>query len=379
MATQILLIEDDVQMRENVEELLTLQGFQVETATNGREGITQAMLHAPDLILCDVMMPEVTGYQVLEVVRANRLIANVPFIFLTARSDTSDMRRGMDLGADDYLTKPFTFQNLLRTIESRLKREDSRKAELRTQIDTFRHKLASVTAHEYNTALSGIIGISSLLLDDYQQLTDEETVEMMGMIKVSGLRLKRSLDNIQLMDTLQQLDPSHADAYAYFSKGNSWLTAEQVERIVQAVAYRLDRALRYQLTIQSVPLCISEDNLRICLEELIDNAFKFSASTQKVCLTGACDGTHYRLTLINKGQPFKACYYDQIAPYTQFDRQQYEQQGFGLGLAIVKRILELNQGQLHISSLADDETAVSIWLQLDEQASRLKESEQIPT
>ncbi|WP_080057453.1 hybrid sensor histidine kinase/response regulator [Spirosoma aerolatum] len=368
MATQILLIEDDVQMRENVEELLTLQGFQVETATNGREGITQAMLHAPDLILCDIMMPELSGYQVLEVIRTNRLIANVPFIFLTAKSDTSDMRRGMDLGADDYLTKPFTFQNLLRTIESRLKREDLRKAELKTQIDTFRHKLASVTAHEYNTALAGIISISSLVLDDYQQLSDEETVEMMGMVKVSGLRLKRSLDNIQLMDTLQQIDASRTNAYAYFSKGSCCITAKQVEGIVQAVLYRLDRTLSYQLSIQSVSLRISEDSLRLCLEELIDNAFKFSDCTQKVRLTGACDGDQYRLVFINKGQPFKACYYDQIAPYTQFDRQQYEQQGFGLGLAIVKRILELNQGRLCIASKSDDETTVSIWLQLDKQA-----------
>ncbi|MBN8825190.1 MULTISPECIES: response regulator [unclassified Spirosoma] len=366
MATQILLIEDDVQIRENVEELLTSQGFQVETATNGREGITQAMLHLPDLILCDIMMPEVSGYQVLEVVRSNRLIANVPFIFLTAKSDTSDMRRGMDLGADDYLTKPFTFQNLLRTIESRLKREYMRKIDLKTQIDTFRHKLASVTAHEYNTALAGIIGISSLLLDDYQQLSDEETIEMMGMVKVSGLRLKRSLDNIQLMDILQQIDPSRTEAYAYFSKGSSCITAERVESLIEAVLYRLDRTIGYQLSIQSVSLRMSEDSLRICLEELIDNAFKFSNATQKVLLVGVCDDNQYRLTFTNTGQPFKACYHDQIAPYTQFDRQQYEQQGFGLGLAIVKRILELNQGQLCISSKSDDETTVSIWLQLDE-------------
>ncbi|WP_240543711.1 response regulator transcription factor [Spirosoma foliorum] len=121
MATQILLIEDDVQMRENVAELLTLQGFQVETATNGREGISQALVHSPDLILCDIMMPEVSGYQVLEVVRSNRLISKVPFIFLTAKSDPTDLRRGMELGADDYLTKPFTLQNLLNTIESQLK------------------------------------------------------------------------------------------------------------------------------------------------------------------------------------------------------------------------------------------------------------------
>ncbi|GAB4043539.1 hybrid sensor histidine kinase/response regulator [Spirosoma litoris] len=361
MATQILLIEDDVQMRENVEELLTLQGFQVETATNGREGISQALLHSPDLILCDIMMPEVSGYQVLEVVRTNYLISNVPFIFLTAKSDPTDLRRGMDLGADDYLTKPFTSQNLLNTIESRLKREDLRKALLKTQINTFQQKLASAATHEYNTALAGIIGFSSLLAENFQQFTAAETLSMMSMIKISGLRLKRSLDTIQRMDLLQQLDPAH-EAYSYFSTGNSFITAEEVEHVAQSVSERQDRVLDYHLSIQSAQLRISEDNLRICLEELIDNAFKFSDPMQKVSLTGECEGSQYRLTFINTGQPFKQDYYNQIAPYMQFERQRYEQQGFGLGLAIVKKILELNQGRLTISSLLVEETSVSICL-----------------
>ncbi|QDK82755.1 hybrid sensor histidine kinase/response regulator [Spirosoma sp. KCTC 42546] len=361
MATQILLIEDDVQIRENIEELLMLQGFQVETATNGREGISQAMLKPPDLILCDIMMPEVDGYQVLEVVRNNRSIATVPFIFLTAKSDLADMRRGMDLGADDYLTKPFTLENLLRTIASRLQREALRKADLTTRLEKYRHTLASVTAHEYNTALAGIIGFSSLLIDDFQQFNSEETVSMVTMIKLSGLRLKRSLDNIQLMDVLQQVDPFHID-YNYFSTGCATITAALADTYMLAVEHRQDREIAYQLDVESAPLQISEENLKICLGELLDNAVKFSGSTQTVRLVGKPDGTDYCFTFTNKGQPFKEEYCDQIAPYKQFDRNKYEQQGFGLGLSIVKRILELNHGRLTIESPSEGETTVSMWI-----------------
>ncbi|MEZ0609065.1 response regulator [Fibrella sp. WM1] len=364
MDTQILLIEDDTQIRENIKELLTLRGFRVETANNGRDGISQAMLLSPDLILCDIMMPEINGYQVLDVIRTNRAFATTPFIFLTAKSDPTDIRSGMNLGADDYLTKPFTFQSLLHTIDSRLKREELRKSALKTQMETYRNTLTTVSAHEYNTPLTGIIGFSSILINDYQRYTLDEAVSMMTMIKLSGLRLKRSLDNSRLMNTLMSLDPTQK-AYTHFSTGSTVVTHQLVESYLQAVRHRLDRSVPYELAIQSAPLGLSGENLRICLEELIDNAIKFSDQTQPIQISGAPDGALYRFTFVNKGQPFRPEFSSQIAPYQQFERGQYEQQGFGLGLAIVKKILELNQGRLVIDSPAEGETVVSIWVKGD--------------
>jgi two-component system OmpR family response regulator len=122
MDTKLLIIEDELQIRQNLAELLTLKGFTVESSTNGREGIEHALVFKPDLILCDVMMPELNGYQVLEAIRSDHpSLSGVPFIFLTAKADKSDFRLGMNLGADDYLTKPFTSADLLAAIESRLK------------------------------------------------------------------------------------------------------------------------------------------------------------------------------------------------------------------------------------------------------------------
>jgi two-component system, OmpR family, response regulator len=119
--TQLLLIEDDLQIRNNLTELLTLQGYKVEAASSGLDGLECAQSHRPDLILCDVMMPQIDGYQVLEAIRTDRSLSAIPFIFLTAKANSTDIRFGMNLGADDYLTKPFTSDDLISAIESRLK------------------------------------------------------------------------------------------------------------------------------------------------------------------------------------------------------------------------------------------------------------------
>jgi len=126
MPTYILLIEDEEQIRKNLLEILSLKGYQVVAAADGLEGVSIAKQQPPDLILCDIMMPHLSGYHVLELIRAHEPLMSVPFIFLTAKSDMVDLRRGMDLGADDYLTKPFSTKDLLAAIESRLKRHQQK-------------------------------------------------------------------------------------------------------------------------------------------------------------------------------------------------------------------------------------------------------------
>ena len=118
----ILLIEDNDLIRENTAELLALAGFAVLTAENGETGVAQALATKPDLVVCDIMMPVLDGYGVLQIFNQNPRLAGVPFIFLTAKTERLDRRRGMALGADDYLTKPFDKAELLSAIAGRLNR-----------------------------------------------------------------------------------------------------------------------------------------------------------------------------------------------------------------------------------------------------------------
>lgn len=134
----ILVIEDEPLLRSNLLTILEMEGFKVTVAENGKRGMESARRQAPDLIICDVMMPVMDGYTVLENLRSDRATASVPFIFLTAKSDRADLRTGMTLGADDYLTKPFTVDELLAAIDSRFRRAQ----QLRSKFKPAFHSLA---------------------------------------------------------------------------------------------------------------------------------------------------------------------------------------------------------------------------------------------
>jgi DNA-binding response OmpR family regulator len=125
MSTKILIIEDNQDIRENTAELLELSGYTVETASDGIEGVRMAKFGKPNLVICDIMMPHLDGFGVLQVFATQPELATIPFIFLTAKTDRADMRKGMEMGADDYLTKPFQEVELLRAIESRLKKQQA--------------------------------------------------------------------------------------------------------------------------------------------------------------------------------------------------------------------------------------------------------------
>lgn len=127
MSKKVLIIEDNNDIRENVVEILELAGYQVSEAKNGKAGVELAVKNLPDVILCDIMMPELDGYGVLYMLNKNPETATIPFIFLTAKAERIDLRKGMEMGADDYLTKPFDDMDLLNAIESRLKKKELQK------------------------------------------------------------------------------------------------------------------------------------------------------------------------------------------------------------------------------------------------------------
>lgn len=136
---KILVIEDNSEVRENLEEILELYGYEVELAEDGKVGVDKALANVPDLILCDVMMPRLDGFGVLNIIAKKPETASIPFIFLTAKAEKSDFRRGMNLGADDYIAKPFYKDELLSVIETRLKKSEK----LKQQFDGTAHGLSA--------------------------------------------------------------------------------------------------------------------------------------------------------------------------------------------------------------------------------------------
>ncbi len=155
----ILVIEDNEDIRENVEEILTLSDYKVLTAANGKEGVEVATSKKPDLIICDIMMPGIDGYGVLHVLHKDPATQDIPFIFLTSKSERSDFRAAMEMGADDYITKPFSGNELLNAIESRLKKIDIVKKSLPADLrglNELRSALGSGKTLEQLTAESNV-------------------------------------------------------------------------------------------------------------------------------------------------------------------------------------------------------------------------------
>ncbi len=140
----ILIIEDNEDIRENVAEILMLSNYKVLMATNGKEGIESAQKHIPDLIICDIMMPGVDGYGVLHILHNDVSTQNIPFIFLTSKSERSDFRSAMEMGADDYITKPFAGNELLNAIQSRFKKVDIMKKQLTPDLAGFNELMSTV-------------------------------------------------------------------------------------------------------------------------------------------------------------------------------------------------------------------------------------------
>ena len=151
---KILLIEDNLNMRENTIEMLELANYQVVAAENGLIGVKLAVKENPDLIICDIMMPELDGYGVLYMVIQNPATAGIPFIFLTAKTEKKDFRKGMSMGADDYLTKPFDRMELLDAIEGRLKKSEIFKREFTRNMNGLNEFLSAAKSVEELNKLS---------------------------------------------------------------------------------------------------------------------------------------------------------------------------------------------------------------------------------
>ena len=150
---KILLIEDNYDIRHNTAEILELSNYKVLVAENGKIGVEMAMEYKPDLIICDIMMPVLDGYGVLHAVHKNESIKNTPFIFLTAKTERSDFRKGMELGADDFVTKPFSGTELLNAVDSRLNKIGQLKKELSNGSEVFNHLM---TVSEDKNALQSL-------------------------------------------------------------------------------------------------------------------------------------------------------------------------------------------------------------------------------
>ncbi len=365
--TTVLIIEDQSDVRENIEAILGLEGYETLTAEHGVIGVKLAKAHRPDLILCDVMMPNLDGYGVLQELRQDSSTASIPFIFLTAKAERASLRSAMELGADDYLTKPFTLEELLNAITARLAKHNAIEADVAQELNQLRSNITRSLPHELLTPLNGILASTDLLLGCYNSLDAEEILSSLEDIKLSGQRLYRLIQNFLLFAELELIASTPERAQAWQNRLAQVVNSKPIiEVVAKNVAQSLERVDDLTLNLEDAIVKISEMDLIKITEEILTNAFKFSQKGTPVIVTSSVNGKEFILSISDRGRGMTPEQIDKIGAYMQFERKLYEQQGSGLGLVISKQITELYGGQLKIQSTLNEKTIVSIYLRLSQ-------------
>ena len=348
--SKILVIDDESWLREMIRLALEQQGFEVIEASDGAEGIAQAREQRPDLILCDVNMDTAgAGYTMLAKLRENPTTAAIPFILMTGLADAAGMRHGMELGADDYLPKPFKVDELYATVNARLRKAETVRAEAEKKLSHLRSQISLVLPHEMRTPLNGIISNAELLAESAGAFDAATIAEMSREICVSGQRLERLIENFLIFAQLEILaaDPQSVTALRAAQTPRPAAVARDAAR---AQADKAGRAGDLILELADVPLPMAEDYFKKIAQELVQNALKFSdaGSSVSVRLKSTPDGVEFSVR--DDGRGFSTEQINRIGAYMQFERKMQDEQGFGMGLAIAKKLVELHGGELLIDS-----------------------------
>lgn len=350
---RILVVEDEIDLLENIAELLRTEGYEVLEAKDGENAVRQAWKNKPDLILCDILLPKIDGFTVLSILSKDPQTAIIPFIFLTAMTERADMRRGMTLGADDYITKPFTRTELLQAIEIRFKKRELMERETNRKLAELRASITQSLPQEVLTSLSVILGYSEMLIDEKNSV---QTPELAREIYRSGNRLLRLVQNYLALADVQRFKTDH-NLRKQLKDSRILSVRELVSEMSAQKASSEGRLDDLQLSMDDSPLMISEAHLLKIVEEILDNALRYSPEGTRIMIIGEKSDSYYLLQVRDSGRGIPA---DQL----KWLNNGPEPGNSGLGLVIVNQLLDLYGGQLIIESEYGQETQVKVLLPL---------------
>jgi len=363
---KILVIEDEDGIRLEVIDWLTFEGHEVFSAANGREGVDVARSCIPDLILSDITMPELDGYGVLMAIHQQQDLASIPFIFLTARADKSFMRHGMELGADDYLTKPFSRAELLSAINARIERVQSIKLGTREEINALKSKILRVVGHELKTPLLSVTLVQEVIEHQLGQLSGDEMADLLQTMRAGTDRLQHVVQQILYLTQIE----GGALSVESIEKSGSAVFVNQL--IVSAIdmargfAYRNQRGQIYQDAQNSdVTVWGNVDLLRHALAELLSNALAFSSEGKAIVIREWKVGDYVWIGIMDQGHGMSDAdgARAQLA-FEQIQRETHEQQGLGIGLTVAQQIIRIHGGEVRIESVIGEGTQVLVRLPL---------------
>ena len=366
--TKILVIEDEAILREEIVEWLTMEDYTAFSAEDGLIGVEAAFRQLPDLIVCDVTMPHLDGYSVLAELNANPATAGIPFIFVTARVTHEDIRYGMSLGADDYITKPFTRVELLQTIQVRLAKKAAQEQEHQHALEHLQQaltqeqerrllnaKLVAMFSHDFRNPLTTILLSNNLLREQGHRLDEERRLVHFNRIDASARKLVQMLDDVLLV---AQLETGKLDLK--LEPLNVGLFLEQIVESFQAI-----HGEKHPIFFESqvtTPQLMDGRLLHPIAANLISNAIKYSALGGAVHILVDDYEGQCRLTVQDQGIGIPDA--DQANLFEVFQRSSNvgNVPGTGLGLALVKQAVTLLRGSVHFESQVGIGTTMTVML-----------------
>ncbi len=353
--SRLLVVEDDPALLQGLRDILELADYDVTTAAHGQEALAELEKSAPHLIISDIMMPTMDGYQLYAAVRARPEWMDVPFIFITAKGTRRDVHRGKELGADDYLVKPFDEEDLLVAIRNKLGRRAQLDALRQKQIAELKRTILNTLNHEFRTPLTHIAAYVEVWRDTHPELDSAELSNFLDVIQSSSERLQRLVEDFILLAEFQT-----GEAQRAFDQRREPLI--ELPMILQVLAERYRQraavkqlALRVEAPTEPLPPVLADrEFLMNALGRLVDNAVKFSRSGDgPITLTAQAESEQISLRVRDHGPGIPTEELEHIFDlFHQVDRVKREQQGIGSGLAIAREIIKLHHGELTARNMA---------------------------
>ncbi len=360
----ILIVDDDDAQRELIVRGLRHTAFAVHEASNGKEAIDIATRVLPDLIITDLMMDKLDGFSLIERFRKDISTATIPVIVISGMRPEEGYRRSMELGADDYLAKPFEIRQLLAAIEARFQRLDSELSVRNEKLAQLRDKISRSLPHEFRTPLAIVTMAAEFLESNPVVTADEGACLAVESLRTGIDRLKRVTEQFVLFSRVEMW---HHDQRMkeYFRNESCDVDLALLTAIAHGQATKSERSPEEcRITIEPAALRMREEHARIVIAELLDNAFRYSKPGTEVSVDGTRRGSFFVLKIEDQGRGMSKSEVKDVNGFMQFRREHFEQQGIGLGLTTAKRLIELYDGILTIDSAIDAGTRVEVRLPL---------------
>jgi signal transduction histidine kinase len=346
----ILLVDDDIAILEGVTDLLELSGYHVIPARSGRDALNAMREQVPDLVISDIAMPDMDGYEFFRAVRSNPAWTPIPFIFLTARSQPADVRLGSNLGADAYVTKPFAPDDLLAVVENRLRRVRDIESQVRADVERMKQQLIMVFSHELRTPLTYIYGYVDMLQEQLDELDHETILSMLSGMRRGAERLTRLVEDLMLT---VRIDSGVVGTEITLRREPSRLlsiVSDVVGRQQPAAAASgvlIETAVPLELQVDCVPFYLHD-----AVARLVDNAVKFSKQGGgRVRISAEQRDGEVQLVVSDEGIGIDPRHLPAIFErFSQANREVIEQQGVGLGLTIARDLVRLHGGRITVES-----------------------------